>query len=240
MLNNTSSIQCVTETSNGATSELHAAADAVASVLREAILAGDLTPGTPLREVSLAEEFGVSRNTLRESIRRLAIEQLVDVQRHKGAVVTVMSTEDIRDLYIVRRTLELRAVDESALASPQAVAALKEACAHLDAASDSRDWRALATTGLRFHQAIVALLGSPRLDAMFLSVSAQIRLAFAAVADQAQFQDQFVGRDREICDFIIAGSRAAASAALRTYLDDSERVVADVVRLHSTTSAARR
>lgn len=225
--------------SRAPSTELNTASDAVADALREAILAGDLTPGTPLREVSLAEEFTVSRNTFRESIRRLADEHLVDIQRHKGAVVTVMSTEDIRDLYIVRRTLELRAVDESALASPLAIHALKAACGHLDDAAQVRDWRALATTGLRFHQAIVALLGSPRLDAMFLSVSAQIRLAFAAVADQAQFQEAFVGRDREICDFIVAGSRAAASAALRSYLDDSERVVADVVRLQSVTTSPR-
>jgi DNA-binding GntR family transcriptional regulator len=102
----------------------------------------------------------------------------------------------------------------------------------MDHAAAARDWREVATTGLRFHQALVAMLGSSRLDAMFTSIAAQIRLAFAAVADQAEFQAEFVRRDRDICDMVIAGSRAAAGAALRQYLDDAERVVTDVVRLH--------
>lgn len=215
-----------------------AAPEVVAATLRDRIVAGRLSPGTPLREVSVADELGVSRNTLREALRLLAGEDLVEVQRHKGAVVKVMSTEDIRDIYIVRRTIELRAVEESALASAYSIQQLKEAADLLDAAAAASDRRDLATAGLKFHQSLVATLGSPRLDAMFVTITAQLRLAFAAVVDQADFQESFAGRDREICDLIVAGSRAAAGAALRTYLDDAERVVTDVVRLQITPAAS--
>jgi DNA-binding GntR family transcriptional regulator len=209
-----------------------AAAEWIAETLRDRCVEGELRPGTPLREVSLAEELGVSRNTLREALRLLAAEGLVDVQRHRGAVVKTITAEEVRDIYLVRRTLELRAVDDSALATGRALAALEEACAASERSAAAGNWREAGTASLRFHQALVATLGSPRLDAFFRTVVAQIRLAFAAVADEADFQRVFATRDREICDLLIAGSRAAAAAALRRYLDEAERAVTEMVRLH--------
>lgn len=212
----------------------------VAANLRERIVAGGLVPGTPLREVTVAEELGVSRNTLREALRLLAAEDLVETQRHRGTVVKIMSQEEIRDIFIVRRTLELRAAEDSALASPGSMVLLRESVVQIERAVAAEDWREVGTASLRFHQALVATLGSPRLDALFRTIVAQIRLAFAVVADQAEFQKSFVPRDREICDLLVAGSRSSAAAALRLYLDDSERVVSDVVRLHAAPEASAR
>jgi DNA-binding GntR family transcriptional regulator len=215
------------DAANGATTEW------VADTLRERIVEGDLRPGTPLREVTVAEELRVSRNTLREALRLLAMEDLVDMQRYRGVVVKVLSAEEIRDIYIVRRTVELRAVEDNALASEASMASLQEAAAVIDRAVAAGSWREVGTASLRFHQALVATLDSPRLDAFFRTIVAQIRLAFAAVPDENNFQQSFVPRDREICDLLIAGSRAAAGATLRRYLDDSERAVIELVRLQA-------
>lgn len=209
-----------------------------ASVLRDRIFTGAIPPGTALREVALADELGVSRTTLRETLRMLAAENLLDIQRNRGAVVKVMSTEDIRDIYLVRRTLELRAIEESALASPYSLSRLRDTADLLDQAVAAEDWENVATAGLRLHQAIVGMLGSPRLDAVFVPVVAQIRLAYAAVTDVAQFHKPFTIRDREICDLILASSRAAAGAALHSYLNDAERIISDVVRMNATPSPA--
>ena len=204
----------------------------VAKTLRDRIVEGDLRPGAPLREVALADELGVSRNTLREAIRLLTTEELVDVKRHRGAVVKMITVEEVRDIYLVRRTLELRAVEDSALATDRAMAALERSCRAAEQAAGAGSWREVGTASLRFHQALVATLGSPRLDALFGTTVAQMRLAFAAIADEGDFQQSFVPRDREICDLLAAGSRAAAAAALRRYLDDAERAVVEVLRLH--------
>jgi DNA-binding GntR family transcriptional regulator len=141
-----------------------------------------------------------------------------------------MPEERIRDHYLVRRTLELRAVEESGAATPAALAAVEEAVRHTEAAQAAGDWRGVGTHSLRFHGALVATLGSPMLDSFFHGVTAQQRLAFAAVADEARLQSSWTPRDREICDLVQAGFRAAAGAALRRYLDDSERMLVQLTK----------
>lgn len=133
-----------------------ATAERAAEELREGIVTGSLAPGTPLREVTLAAELGVSRNTLREALRLLATEGLVSQRLHKGAVVNTMSTDRIRDIYLVRRTIELRAVEECGSATPAALAAIEGAVRATERAERAGDWREVGTSSLRFHCAIVA------------------------------------------------------------------------------------
>lgn len=89
-------------------------------------------------------------------------------------------------------------------------------------------------------QAVVALLGSPRLDAFFRITGAQLRLAFAVMGDDAAFQAPWVTRDRKICDLIRGGRRQEAKGALRLYLDESERLVLDAVRAASRSKGSTR
>jgi DNA-binding GntR family transcriptional regulator len=206
-----------------------AATERVADELREQILAGALSPGSPLREVALTEELGVSRNTLREALRLLTNDGLVVQQLYRGATVKTLSQNEIRDIYQVRRTLELRAVEESTRASDAALSRMEDTVSATERAAAARDWRAVGTGSLRFHRAVVGLLDSPMLDAFFRRVTAQLRLSFAVAVDEADFQRPWVRRDREICDLLHAGLLAAAGRALRQYLDDSERIVGGLV-----------
>lgn len=206
-------------------------------MLRERIAAGALPAGTPIRETRVASELAVSRNTLREGLRLLAAAGLVDLQLYRGAVVKTLSPAEIRDIYVVRRALELRAVEESAFASQAAFDAVGVAVERAEGAALSNSWETSETASLQFHQAIVALLGSPLLNAFFRNVVAQLRLAFAAAGREEIFQPPWVPRERAIYDFLRNGARAEAVLALRAYLDDSERVVLDVVRAGNTATA---
>jgi DNA-binding GntR family transcriptional regulator len=210
----------------------------VAHTLRERIVEGELPPGTPLRDVALSAELGVSRNTLREALRALHEEGLVTQQLHKGTTVRTLSTADVKDIYTARRTLELAAVEESPLAPEPLLDALEAKVADAERAVRTQEWNKVGTASLRFHQALVALLGSARLDGFFRVTVAQLRLAFAVMADEAAFQAPWVASDREICDLVRGGRRQEARTALRLYLDDSERKVLDAVRADSRTSAA--
>src|SRR6266566_4908415 len=67
----------------------------VADILRERIVEGELPPGTPLRDVALSAELGVSRNTLREALLALHEEGLVVQQLHKGTTVRTLSAADV-------------------------------------------------------------------------------------------------------------------------------------------------
>ena len=74
--------------------------------LREAIIVGELKPGERLMEVQLADKMGVSRTPVREAIRKLELEGLVEMLPRKGAHVADLSVKDIMDVLEVRSTLD--------------------------------------------------------------------------------------------------------------------------------------
>ena len=80
--------------------------DVVFNTLRDAILTGKLLPGERLMENQLAEKLGVSRTPVREALRMLELENLVELVPRKGAQVLDMSEKDIVDILEVRSALE--------------------------------------------------------------------------------------------------------------------------------------
>lgn len=80
--------------------------EVIFNTLREAIIVGELKPGERLMEVQLAEKMGVSRTPVREAIRKLELEGLVEMIPRKGAHVADLSVKDIMDVLEVRATLD--------------------------------------------------------------------------------------------------------------------------------------
>ena len=76
------------------------------TVLREKILSGEFAPGEVLNQATLARTIGISTTPLREALRRLASESLVELGAHRDARVTALSAEEARDLLEVRRSLD--------------------------------------------------------------------------------------------------------------------------------------
>lgn len=192
-----------------------------------------------MRDAAFADAFGVSRNTVREALRLLRHEGLLDHRVHRGAIVRSLTPEDVHDIYAARRCVEIRGVQESGVADEAALTDVGRAVLGAEQAVMSRDWSQVGTASLAFHQALVALLGSPSLDMFFACVVARLRLAFAVMDDEGAFQRPWVPRDREIWEQIHAGQRRDAEARLRAYLDDSERMVLDVVRSFAAHRAGR-
>ena len=80
-------------------------ADQVHAQLKEEIELGELAPGTSLSELSLVERTGASRTPVREALRRLAAEGLVDLTPRLGARVSRVSAQSVRDLFEFRQLL---------------------------------------------------------------------------------------------------------------------------------------
>src|ERR1700761_4043388 len=80
--------------------------DMVADVLRELITDRQLSPGTPLRQRDLAEQFDVSYTPVREALRRLESEGLVVTDVHRGATVAHTESEDLEENYRILAALE--------------------------------------------------------------------------------------------------------------------------------------
>lgn len=84
--------------------------EAVARHIRDAIVRGDFEPGSALPEVRLSEQLGTSRGTVREALRTLEDQGLVDVLPHKGSFVSRVTKRRARELYSLRMLLESYAV----------------------------------------------------------------------------------------------------------------------------------
>ena len=75
-------------------------------IFREDILSGKYKQNEELREVAIATELGVSRTPVREAIRQLELEGLVNLIPNKGAYVTGITIKDVKDIYVIRSYLE--------------------------------------------------------------------------------------------------------------------------------------
>src|SRR5947207_14338227 len=81
-------------------------ADDIAVVIEEAIVSGELAPGSVLRQEQLSERFGVSRTPVREALRRLAALGLVSFEPNRGVRVRTLTHHDLREPFMVRAQLE--------------------------------------------------------------------------------------------------------------------------------------
>ncbi|CAD0260235.1 GntR family transcriptional regulator [Pseudomonas veronii] len=198
-------------------------ADQIARELRADIIGGRLLPGMALVEVDLVKGYNASRNTIREALHRLGQEGLTRYVRNKGVMVRRVEREEVRDLFVVRRTLELQAIARSSPLTPPQSERMQSAIEAITLARDREDWRAVATHSLVFHQQIVGLMRSPLFDEFFAQVIAQLRLVFCAAPDEQRFQSPWLERDLEIHTLLANNNKLAAGEAMSVYLDDSER-----------------
>jgi DNA-binding GntR family transcriptional regulator len=200
-------------------------AERVAHVLRERITDGTLRPGSRLPEDALGTALGVSRNTLREAFRLLIHEHLVVAELNRGAFVRRLSAADVIDLYRVRRLIECAALQAFTVAATAPPDDLRRAVEKGEAAAAEDRWADVATANMHFHQAIVALGGSTRLDDYMRQVSAELRLAFHVMQSPRPFHEPYLGRNREILELLCSGDVASAAQLLVGYLTDAERQV---------------
>jgi DNA-binding GntR family transcriptional regulator len=102
--------------------------DELGARISSAIMTGELSVGTWLRQETLAERFGVSRQPVREALRQLQASGMVEVFPNRGAVVRGPSRRDIEGAYVVRAELEgLAAELATTRISPEGLARLREA-----------------------------------------------------------------------------------------------------------------
>ena len=201
----------------------------VADALRTMLFAGDLSPGEPLREVSLAAGFGVARSTVREALQVLAGEGLVTRYPNRGVVVTELTPRDIADIFEARLVLEsagVRAGAAGADLAPVTAALTTYARAARDDAGSSV---AATHAHLEFHASLVALLGNARLVATTDTLTADLRLALASVERARRNARSQVADHRRLLTLMRAGDADAAVAELEAHLGAAATSVAERV-----------
>jgi DNA-binding GntR family transcriptional regulator len=146
--------------------------------LRQGIIEGRIPQGEALREVPIANTVGTGRSAVREAIRQLVQEGLVDYEPHRGAFVRVMSLADRLDVYVAREAIETGATRRILEGPPVDLARLRAALEDLrEAARDHDDVTdGVIDADLCFHQELVRLAGSPRLERAHDTLAAEARM----------------------------------------------------------------
>ena len=130
----------------------------VAERLRQRIFAHELTPGTWIDEQKLAEQYGISRTPLREALKVLASEGMVDLKPRRGCYVTEISRQDLDDPFPLIALLEGRcAADAVKRAKPAEIRELKTIHERLEAAARDGRMDAFFEANQEFHRRIQEL-----------------------------------------------------------------------------------
>jgi DNA-binding GntR family transcriptional regulator len=193
-------------------------AQQLADGLAERIMAGAFGPGDRLRESAIAAELGVARNTIREAVRILELTGLVRYEVNRGAVVIAPTPENVEALYTARERLETAAVARTP--RPDQLDAITTAFNDLVEAAKTGDTGAIVERDLAFHQAIVALLDSSRLDEFFAALTKELRF-YLTVLTREESPDDVVAEHQVILDAIRLGDRDRAVAEIRAHVDVS-------------------
>lgn len=156
--------------------ESQSTAKLLAEQIRDAILVGKLHPGDRLIEQELSESFKTSRGPIREAIRILATEGLVEHRKNRGAIVSVPNFDDVLEVYAIRMSLGSIAIRHACQLSSESELDLRQVTKKLDAmrtAMGSNSNRMIALD-LDFQSALIALGALPRITEMFEQTAVDI------------------------------------------------------------------
>ena len=186
--------------------------------LRDDILAHRLSPGERLVECDLTARFAVSRGPVREALRRLAAEGLIEHAPNRGAVVRRLSAREIRELFQIRAEMESLA---ARLAAEARDAAERERFAEAIQMIFEEAPRRLAVyldENAAFHEAIMRLADNRQLQELSMRLHLPLIMAQVGDALTVEVLRTSVHEHRAIAAAILARDPAAAVAAMRAHL----------------------
>jgi DNA-binding GntR family transcriptional regulator len=192
--------------------------------VRERILSGALGPGSVIAQARLAEEIGISTTPLREALRRLASEGLVELGAHRDARVAPLAAEEARDLLEMRRSLDPLAAALAAERRTRAdIAILRQTAAALEPLPRDPDVDQLIAHR-RFHAAIYHAAHNDilieTLNGLWDKSDRYRRLALETDRDQAAV-DQKAAEHQALLACVVAGDSEGAAAVMREHIATS-------------------
>ncbi|NUR94355.1 MAG: GntR family transcriptional regulator [Kribbellaceae bacterium] len=190
----------------------------VLAELRRRIVDGEYREGERLTEIRLADDFGVSRNPVREALRVVEAEGFVQILPRRGAVVATLDEAAVRDLFAVRRQLETLAAGQAAeRATPAGIASLRALIAEAATATKAKDFDRVAELNSDFHRAVIEISGNRWLLSMSAAMYHHVHWVFRAGA--AQRAPHSSEEHVRLADAIEAGDQEAATEAARLHVE---------------------
>lgn len=203
--------------------------DVVFDTLRQAILKGDMEPGERLMEITLANKLGVSRTPIREAIRKLELEGLVNMIPRKGAVVASISEKDMRDVLEVRITLEELAVKLAIKnMTDEDIEALRQASKDFENAVISHDVVTIVEADVAFHDIIYNKTQNNRLIQIINNLREQMYRYRLEYIKDARTHSILINEHNDIIECIRNKNVEDAKNAVREHIANQEK---SIVRL---------
>jgi DNA-binding GntR family transcriptional regulator len=198
------------------------------AALYEAILLGRLPPGERLVEAEIARQMGISRGPLREAIRQLEQDGLVEYRPRRGAVVAELTRERVLDAYSTRVELEGFAARLAAQRMTAAdVARLEGLCETMQRCAAAGDSAGLLQADVKFHQAVCEISGNRVLLRLWTSLGPHAWTLFSGAQQRGYGLAALAERHRAVLAALRSGDAACAERIAREHTLEIMRNVVD-------------
>ena len=212
--------------------------DQVYALLRRTIVTLRLPPGAAIVEKDITRQLGISRTPVRDAVRLLAEEGLINIKPQSGTFVALINLEQLEEGRLIRRALEIEGIKLAVRnVTQERVDALQDIIAVQERAGQRGDHIAFIDLDDRFHRHISEMSGHQRLWKVIASVKAQLdrmRLMTAPVPGQER---RVIGQHQAIADALQKRNEERCVRALEHHLDDAYAQLSKVIEQHRELTA---
>jgi len=205
--------------------------EVIFDTLREAIIVGELKPGERLMEVKLAEKMGVSRTPVREAIRKLELEGLVEMLPRKGAHVADLSVKDIMDVLEVRSTLDGLASSLSATRiTDEEIKELKHSLTQFVNCVEKENLQGSIKKDVEFHDIIYHSSRNDKLIQISNNLREQVQRFRVIYIKDYSSSRELIKEHTEICNAITNRDPGAAMNYANRHIKNQEEAIIKAIK----------
>lgn len=199
----------------------------IVETLRERILDGTYRPGQRLNITDLATQFSVSPVPVREALRNLETEGLVEFRLNRGVVVRELSAAEVRELYLLRAPLEALAATEAVRGvSAQSIRSLRTTLRQMKKARGTPEWHVLHND---FHHQICVLSELPRLIQLVEVLRGQMQPYAKLYLSDLRHLEQAEAEHEQMLDLLEKRNASELSTLIKQHLRRPARMALDAL-----------
>ncbi len=193
-------------------------------VLKHAIITGEIPAGERIVETEYADRLHISRTPLREALRKLERDGLVEYMLRRGVVVRAFTLSDVEEIYTIRNALELLTVPAIIRnATPEAIASLRDKLSVMDRLVESGNIEELSPLARAFHTELTAVSGLNRILRVIEGQDEYIkRFSAMAIRQENRLQESHK-EHHKLVDLVEARDEPGLTALMKHHIDESKR-----------------
>lgn len=204
--------------------------DVVYKTIRNAILKGELKPGSRLMEIHLASSLGVSRTPVREAIRLLEREGLAVTYPRRGAQVAHMSVKDLEDVIEIREALDVLAANKTCEnVDATIIEKLENEIEAFKNVVNSDDFREIVKADEAFHNVIYESANNPKLTEIVNSLREQMYRYRYEYIKEKDMMVNLLKEHEKILEAIRKKDKAGVTKMMKEHLENQYKTVKELI-----------